>query len=100
MAENGADRFVTGMVLGAVLGAAIGILLAPKPGTETRELVRNRAGEYFEIVRDRAGEYATPVRDRAGDVIGNARERVGNIRRRPAGDDIDEAVEIPGNEEA
>ena len=58
MADNGLDKFFTGMVFGAALGAAIGLLLAPKPGSETRQLVRERAGEYFDVARERAGEYA------------------------------------------
>lgn len=82
MADNGLDKFVTGMVFGAALGAAIGLLLAPKPGSETRQIVRERAGEYLDVARERAGEYAGPVRERAGDVIGTARERVTNLRRR------------------
>jgi gas vesicle protein len=82
MADSGLDKFVTGMVFGAALGAAIGLLLAPKPGSETRQMVRERAGEYIDVARDRAGEYAGPVRERAGEVIGSARERVANVRRR------------------
>ena len=82
MADNGLDKFVTGMVFGAALGAAIGLLLAPKPGSETRQLVRERAGEYIDVARERAGEYAGPVRERAGEVLGTARQRVTSVRRR------------------
>lgn len=82
MADNGLDKFVTGMVFGAAIGAAIGLLLAPKPGSETRQLVRERAGEYLDVARERAGEYAGPVRERAGEYIGTARERVSSLRRR------------------
>ena len=46
MADSGMDRFVTGMLFGAVVGAAIGLLIAPKPGSETRQLVRERATKY------------------------------------------------------
>ena len=95
MADNGLDKFVTGMVLGAAFGAAIGILLAPKPGSDTRQLVRERAGEYFDVARERAGEYSGPVRERAGEVIGTARDRVGNIRRRESRVDGDEQVSAP-----
>ena len=91
MADNGLDKFVTGMVFGAALGAAIGLLLAPKPGRETRQLVRERAGEYFDTARERAGEYAGPVRERAGEYIGTARERVSNMRRRNNQEAGDEA---------
>ena len=82
MADSGMDKFVTGMLFGAVVGAAIGLLVAPKPGSETRQLVRERAGEYLDVARERAGEYAGPMRERAGEYIGSARERVSNMRRR------------------
>ena len=95
MADNGLDKFVTGMVFGAALGAAIGLLLAPKPGSETRQLVRERAGEYFDVARERAGEYAGPVRERAGEVIGSARERVSSVRRRGNRDEAEEQASAP-----
>ena len=95
MADNGLDKFVTGMVFGAALGAALGLLLAPKPGSETRQIVRERAGEYIGTARERAGEYAGPVRERAGEVIGTARERVTNMRRRNNRDDAEEQASAP-----
>ena len=49
MADNGLDKFVTGMVFGAAMGAVLGLLLAPKPGSETRQIVRERAGEYLDV---------------------------------------------------
>ena len=99
MADNGLDKFVTGMVFGAALGAAVGLLLAPKPGSETRQLVRERAGEYFDVARERAGEYAGPVRERAGEVIGSARERVASVRRRNNRDEAEAEVSAPVLEE-
>ena len=57
MAEHGFEKFVAGMVVGVMTGvtagAALGILFAPKPGNETRQLVRERANEYFDAARDR-----------------------------------------------
>ena len=91
MADNGMDKFVTGMIFGAALGAALGLLLAPKPGSETRQIVRERAGEYLDVARERAGEYAGPVRERAGQAIGTARERVTNLRRRGNQEGVEEA---------
>lgn len=92
MADNGLDKFVTGMLFGAVVGAAIGLLVAPKPGSETRQLVRERAGEYLDVARERAGEYAGPVRERAGEYVGTARERVQNLRRRNSQETAEETA--------
>ncbi len=92
MADNGLDKFVTGMVFGAALGAALGLLLAPKPGSETRQIVRDRAGQYLGAARERASEYAGPVRERTEGYIGTARERVANLRRRGGQDASDDQM--------
>ena len=81
MADNGLDKFVTGLFAGALVGAALGLLLAPKPGKETRQIVRERAGEYLGTARARAEEYIGPARERAEGYVGTARERVRNLRR-------------------
>ena len=94
MADSGMDKFVTGMLFGAVVGAAIGMLVAPKPGSETRQLVRERAGEYIDVAKERASEYAGPVRERAGEFVGTARERVGNMRRRNNQDTVEEQAAV------
>ena len=76
MADSGMDRFVTGMLFGAVVGAAIGLLIAPKPGSETRQLVRERAGEF----------------------VGTARERVRSVRRRNNQDSVEEQAAVQEDE--
>ena len=47
MAENKDTglSFTIGFLFGAVVGAAIGFLYAPKPGRETRELLKHKAEE-------------------------------------------------------
>ena len=54
------NRFVGGLIAGAVVGIVAGLLLAPKPGKETRHIVGTRAGE----LRQKAGAYAGAVRER------------------------------------
>ncbi len=39
------NKFAVGMVVGMCAGALAGMLLAPKPGRETRKAIKNRAGE-------------------------------------------------------
>lgn len=41
MAKN--NKLLTGLIAGAVVGTVAGLLLAPKPGKETRMLLRERA---------------------------------------------------------
>ncbi|MDA1220241.1 MAG: YtxH domain-containing protein [Chloroflexi bacterium] len=54
------SNFLTGLLAGAVVGAVAGLILAPKPGKETRELVGTRTNE----IRNRAGYYVENVRGR------------------------------------
>ena len=54
------NQLFTGLIAGVVVGAVAGLLLAPKTGKESRQIVVARAGE----VRGMAGQYATSVRER------------------------------------
>ena len=56
--ESG-NSFFIGFLVGMIAGAAIGILYAPKPGKETRALLK---------------EKATELKDKAGDMISRARD--------------------------
>jgi gas vesicle protein len=96
MADNGLDKFITGVLAGALIGTAIGMLLAPKPGNETRQIVRERAGEYLETARERAGGYIGAARERAAGPIGAAREGIQRVRGNNSSDtpDIVEDVDI------
>ena len=38
------EKFVYGLGTGVIIGAAAGLLLAPKTGKETRQMVAGRAG--------------------------------------------------------
>ena len=48
------NQWITGLIAGATVGAIAGLLLAPKTGKETREIVVARAGE----VRQKADHYS------------------------------------------
>ena len=54
------NKLMTGLVAGALVGAAAGILLAPKPGKESRGIVGTKAGE----IRNRTGAYIGTVREK------------------------------------
>lgn len=90
MADNGLDKFVTGLLAGALVGTAIGMLMAPKPGNESRQIVRERGREYLGTARERGQEYLGTARERAGGYIDTARERVRNIRRHNGPGEMDE----------
>jgi gas vesicle protein len=59
-------------LLGLGVGVAAGILLAPKAGDETREIIRSKAGEGAEYLRSRANEGAEFVKRRSADLKDSA----------------------------
>jgi gas vesicle protein len=58
--------------LGLGLGVAAGLLLAPKSGPETRELLRSKADEGKEYLKRRTNE----VRDQAAEAIDRGKSTV------------------------
>lgn len=68
MEDNGmAKGLVIGLLAGAVFGVAVGMLYAPRPGAETREMLREKAME----ARDKAGEIVEKVKERAQSMRGS-----------------------------
>jgi gas vesicle protein len=58
--------------LGLGIGVAVGILFAPKSGQETREMIRNKAGEGKDYLRRRSEE----IRDSATTVLERGKSAV------------------------
>jgi gas vesicle protein len=56
--------------LGAALGAAAALLLAPKSGRETRDLLAEKSGDFAR----KAQEFATEAQGRAGEWVDKGRE--------------------------
>jgi len=52
MDKNGLSAFL----LGLGVGVGIGMLFAPKSGEETREIIKNKAGESSEFLKQRGTE--------------------------------------------
>jgi gas vesicle protein len=57
-------------LLGGVIGAVAGLLLAPRPGREMREMLAERSEEF----RRRAQEVASEAQGRAGEWLDKSRE--------------------------
>jgi gas vesicle protein len=57
-------------LLGGVIGAVAGLLLAPRPGREMREMLAERSEEF----RRRAQEVASDAQGRAGEWLDKSRE--------------------------
>ncbi len=51
--------FIAGLIGGALAGAVAALLLAPKVGRESREIIRDKSGQYIGNVRDRLRRHRT-----------------------------------------
>jgi gas vesicle protein len=69
--------FTAGFILGAVAGVAIGFLYAPKPGKETRELLKEKA----EKAREKASEVAEKAKEAATKTEKRVEEKLGRKKR-------------------
>ncbi len=54
MADNKSSAFLGGVLLGTAIGTVTGLLLAPRPGRETRQFLRKSADALPEMVEDLA----------------------------------------------
>jgi gas vesicle protein len=68
--QNDAAGYLGWFFLGGLLGAAAALLLAPRTGRETRELLVEQGGEFAR----RAQEMATDAQGRAGELLDKSRE--------------------------
>jgi gas vesicle protein len=71
MSDRDSNSFVW-FLAGLGLGALAGVLYAPRSGSETREVLRQRAGEGTDYVRNRARE----AREQASQWADRGREAV------------------------
>ena len=69
MDKNGLSCFL----LGLGVGVGIGMLFAPKSGQETREIIKNKAGEGTEYIKQRGSEF----KDTAAGCVDKSKEAVG-----------------------
>jgi gas vesicle protein len=79
--NDNSGSFALGLLVGGIIGALIGMLLAPKPGSETRseiwersETLRSRADEAAASLRERVGPAADGVSSRFGPAVESVRE--------------------------
>jgi gas vesicle protein len=73
MDKNGLSSFL----LGLGVGVAIGMLFAPKSGSETRELIKNKAGEGGEYIKQASAdlkETATGWVDKGKDALNRQKD--------------------------
>ena len=75
MDKNGLSSFLMGLGV----GVAIGMLFAPKSGTETREFIKNKAGEGTDYLKTQGTQFkqsATEWVDKGKEAIRSQRENL------------------------
>lgn len=80
MDKNGLSSFL----LGLGVGVGIGMLFAPKSGQETREMIKNKAGESSDYLKQRTAD----LKQSASEWVDKGKEALGRQR-----DNIADAVE-------
>jgi gas vesicle protein len=72
MDKNGFSSFL----LGLGVGVGIGMLFAPKSGSDTRQYIKDKAGESGEYIKQRS----TELKQSASDLVDKGKEAVGRQR--------------------
>jgi len=80
MDKNGLSSFL----LGLGVGVGIGMLFAPKSGQETRELLKNKAGEGTDFLKQRGAD----VKQSAAEWVDKGKDALGRQK-----DSLADAVE-------
>jgi gas vesicle protein len=76
-------RFIGGLLIGGALGAIVGLLIAPRSGEETRELIRDelteRANRSLENVKTRSLELKDKARSTAEQLQEKGQQLAANL---------------------
>jgi gas vesicle protein len=75
MDKNGLSSFL----LGLGVGVGIGMLFAPKAGSETREMIKNKAGEGTDYLKQRSSDFkqtASEWVDRGKEAVGRQKDNL------------------------
>ena len=67
MNQDNVIGFGIGLLAGAAIGGAIALLLAPKTGKETRQIIRDKATEVVDTAKEKTNELMGTVKDAASE---------------------------------
>jgi gas vesicle protein len=68
------------IAVGALIGAAAALLLTPRTGGETRELLREKGSDWARLARERGSELARRANETLGDAHVRAHDYLGRGR--------------------
>jgi len=73
-----AGKFLAGFLVGGAIGAVAGILLAPKSGEETRQMLADGAKDML----DKADETVKQIQSKADDVVSDMQKKGEEIKEK------------------
>ena len=76
--NNPIKYFLMGVLWGTFIGGVLGVLYAPAKGSETRQMIRDKAGVAVRLAQNKAED----IRDRAGEVAEDVREKAMETRKK------------------
>jgi gas vesicle protein len=88
--EHSGPGFGTGLILGSIIGAFAGLLLAPKPGEETRHQVAQKTAG----LRIKAEELAVEARDLVREIVEEGKVVADRIRSTTEEEEEEEEEEV------
>ena len=68
--SHSASSIILAFFIGGLVGAGVAILLAPQPGRETRQKIK----ELAEDAKEKAAKYAEQVKSKATSTVGKGKE--------------------------
>ncbi len=84
--QGGGGAFWGGLLLGGAIGTVVGLLIAPRSGKETRQLLRKSADALPELLEDITASFEqhrnTPLRNHSRALASHIRKAQGSDRRR------------------
>ncbi len=75
-----AGKFVCGFVIGGIVGAVAGVLLAPRSGEETREMIKESSQKAYDKAASTVKEIQEKAETITNDMARKGEELIGKIQ--------------------
>ena len=69
MNKDNAIGFGIGLLVGAAVGGVVALLYAPKPGKETRQLIKDKTTEVVDAVKGKTSEVMGAVKGKTTEAV-------------------------------